>query len=358
MDDLLVISHAPKPIMITITKAYRLKDEPAEPKNYLGATIRKWTIPNETRTVWSMNCMHYIKEAIRCLELELSKNNMCLRGKPSTPMRANYRPELDVSPVLGPDQANYFASLIGVLRWAVELGRIDIHIDVSLLSSHLAQPRIGHLEQIFHIFSYLKHHENSNLVFDPNYVSWDSAGFTQYDWTEFYKDATEALPPNAPPPRGNPVQINAFVDADHAGNKITRRSHTGILIYLNCAPITWFSKAQNTVEASTFGSEFIAMRIMVEMLESIRYKLRMFGIAIDGAANVFCDNKSVITNSTVPTSTLKKKHNSIAYHRVREAVAAGVLQIAKVHTTENLADLLTKPLPAHSLKHLIQRILW
>ncbi len=100
------------------------------------------------------------------------------------------------------------------------------------------------------------------------------------------------------------------------------------------------------------------MRIMVEMLESIRYKLRMFGIAIDGAANVFCDNKSVITNSTVPTSTLKKKHNSIAYHRVREAVAAGVLQIAKVHTTENLADLLTKPLPAHSLKHLIQRILW
>ncbi len=221
MDDLLVISHAPKPIMITITKAYRFKDKPAEPKNYLGATIRKWTIPNERRTVWSMNCTHYIKEATRCLELELSKNNMCLRGKPSTPMRANYRPELDVSPVLGPDQANYFASLIGVLPWAVELGRIDIHIDVSLLSSHLAQPCIGYLEQIFHIFSYLKQHENSNLVFDPNYVSWDSAGFTQYDWTEFYKDVTEALPPNAPPPRGNPVQINAFVDADHAGNKIT-----------------------------------------------------------------------------------------------------------------------------------------
>ena len=118
------------------------------------------------------------------------------------------------------------------------------------------------------------------------------------------------MPPNAPPPRGHPVQINAFLDADHAGNKVTRRSHTGIMIHLNCAPITWLSKAQSTVESSTFGSEFVAMRIMVEMLESLRYKLRMFGIPIDGPSNVFCDNKSMVTNSTVPTSTLKKKHNA------------------------------------------------
>jgi len=84
----------------------------------------------------------------------------------------------------------------------------------------------------------------------------------------------------------------------------------------------------------------------------------MFGIPIDGPVNVFCDNKSVVTNSTVPTSTLKKKHNSIAYHRVREAVAAGILRIAKVHTTENLADLLTKSLSGTQLKLLIQKILW
>ena len=152
--------------------------------------------------------------------------------------------------------------------------------------------------------------------------------------------------------------MNAFVDANHAGNKLTRRSHTGIIIYLNCSPILWYSKAQSTEESSTFGSEFVAMRIMVELLESMRYKLRMMGIPIDGPANVFCDNKSVVTNATVPTSTLKKKHNSIAYHRVREAVAAGVLQIAKVHTSENLADLLTKSLAGPQLKQLIQKILW
>jgi len=304
-----------------------------------------------------MNATGYIKEALRCLELELAKAGKTLKGKPSTPMQINYRPELDVSPILEPDQASYYMSLIGSLRWAVELGRLDIYIDVALLSSHMCQPRIGHL-QVLHIFAHLKHHENSNMVFDPNYITWAAEEFIQQDWSEFYKDATEQLPTNAPPPRGQAVQINAFVDADHAGNRVTRRSHTGILIYLNCAPIIWFSKAQSTVEMSTFGSEFVAMCICVEMLESLRYKLRMFGIPIDGPANVFGDNKSVITNATVPTSTLKKKHNSIAYHRVREAVAAGILKIAKVHTSDNLADVLTKPLPATSLKALIQKILW
>jgi len=84
------------------------------------------------------------------------------------------------------------------------------------------------------------------------------------------------------------------------------------------------------------------MRILVDMIESLRYKLRMFGIPIDGAANVFCDNNSVVINASIPTSTLKKKHNAIAYHRVREAVAAGVLSSAWVQGSANLADLLTK----------------
>jgi hypothetical protein len=305
-----------------------------------------------------MNCTQYLKEAVKNVEAKLAKTNHVFKGKPNTPMQPGYLPGLVISMVLGPEQANYYQILIGMLRWAVELGRIDIHIDVALLSSYLAQPRIGHLEQVLHIFSYLKHHLNSHLVFDPNYVFWEQAGFQEFDWREFYHDAKEAIPPNAPPPRGHSVQINAFVNAVHAGNKVTRRSHTGIIIYLNCAPITWYSKAQSTVESSTFRSKFAAMRILVEMLESLHYKLRMFGIPIDGPSNAFCDNKSVVANSTIPTSTLKKKHNTIAYHRVREAVVAGILRIAKVHTSENLADLLTKPLSGASLKNLIQRILW
>jgi hypothetical protein len=152
--------------------------------------------------------------------------------------------------------------------------------------------------------------------------------------------------------------MSCFVDADHAGCRVTRRSHSGVLIYINRAPILWYSKRQNTVEASTFGSEFVAMRNAVEMIEGMRYKLRMMGIEVDGPTNVFCDNDSVVTNSTRPESTLKKKHNAIAYHRTREAQAARIIRIAKEDGETNLSDILTKCLPGPRLRKLAGRIMW
>jgi hypothetical protein len=67
---------------------------------------------------------------------------------------------------------------------------------------------------------------------------------------------------------------------------------------------------------ASIGSEFVAARIAMELIESLRDKLRMFGVPIEGAMNVYCDNDSVVNNSTKPESTLKKKHNAIAYHHV------------------------------------------
>jgi hypothetical protein len=111
-------------------------------------------------------------------------------------MMPGYRPESDVTPLLEPDQASYFMSLIGILRWAVELGRINIYVDVALLSSFMAQPRIGHMNQVLHIFTYLKHHENSNIVFDPYPQSCDETKFQCYDWMDFYRNTQESIPPN------------------------------------------------------------------------------------------------------------------------------------------------------------------
>ena len=93
------------------------------------------------------------------------------------------------------------------------------------------------------------------------------------------------------------------------------------------------------------------------MIESLRYKLRMFGIPVDNPTFVFCDNQSVITNSSTPGSKLKKKHVSISYHRVRECVATGVIRIAYIPYKDNLADVLTKMLGGPQLKHLCQAIL-
>ena len=136
------------------------------------------------------------------------------------------------------------------------------------------------------------------------------------------------------------------VDADHAGDTVTRRSRTGFLIYLNNALVYWFSKKQTSVESSSFGSEFVAMKQCCEYLKGLRYKLRMMGIPCEGPAYIEGDNQSVLANTSIPDSTLKKKNASIAYQFVREGVARDMWRTAYVNTHENEADLLTKLLPS------------
>ena len=110
----------------------------------------------------------------------------------------------------------------------------------------------------------------------------------------------EAIPPNITKPRGNSVSTHCFVDANHAGNKVNRRSQTGILIFVNKAPIIAFSKRQNTVGTSTFGIKFTALKNAVELVEALRYKIRMFGVPNEGPTNVFCENESVYKNVSTP----------------------------------------------------------
>ncbi len=89
--------------------------------------------------------------------------------------------------------------------------------------------------------------------------SLDEAVFIPGDWKDFYSDIVEEDPLDMPVLLGNAINMACFVDADHAGNKITWRSHTGILIFLQSAPILAFSKCQNTCESSSYGSELVAM---------------------------------------------------------------------------------------------------
>ena len=112
------------------------------------------------------------------------------------------------------------------------------------------------------------------------------------------------------------------------------------------------------VETSTFGSEFIAMKTAVKMVDGLWYKLRMMDIEIDGSTNVFCDNESMVKNTVRPESMFKKKHNVIAYHCMCEAQAMGVVRIAHKDCETNLADVLTKSLPGPRLHELISYILY
>ena len=170
-----------------------------------------------------------------------------------------------------------FQELIGIIHWAVEIGRVDILTELSMLSTYQASPREGHLEQIHHIFAFLKKNPKLILYFDPQQPMIKASLFTGDDRDVFldqYYDAEEQLPDEhlCPKPLGVSVSMTAYVVSSHAANKVTRMSHTGFILFLNRAPITWFSKQQNTVEVSIFSSKFLAMRVCTEHITALRFK--------------------------------------------------------------------------------------
>ena len=360
VDDVLVISENAESVMRKeIGKYWKIKEESiGPPTKYLGGKLREVELETGVKA-WAFGSHQYVQAAVNNVVEHLSKKslgmpkaNQASKGhrlphKAPNPLSTDYRPEIDVTPELGEDDASYYHTLIGVLRWIVELGRVDIDVEVSMMSSHLALPREGHLKEVYHIFAYLKAHPNAEMVFDPTPVEVDRGQFERQDWSYSaygHESLTEELPPNMPAPRGQSMTMRVFVDADHAGDLITRRSRTGFILFLNGAPIYWSSKRQNSCETSTFGSEFVAMKQATEYVRGLRYKLRMMGIKVDEPAFVFGDNKSVLYNTTDPGSTLKKKSNAIAYHFVREGVARDEWRTTYINTDENVADLFTKPL--------------
>jgi hypothetical protein len=213
-------------VIDTIHKVYTLKEGSVkEPELHLGADVKnKWYVkgldePGKTR--WAMSSTNSTKKAMSEVERELKVIDKRLLTRVTTALLSTgYRPEIDATAELDADQQHYYQGLIGVLQWICELGRLDILTPISMLSRYVAQARAGHLEQVFHIFTYLKHHERSMMVFDDMEPSFDGSNFKQYD-----PDSKEAIPIDAPEARGKSIVSSHFIDADHAGCCVTRRSH-------------------------------------------------------------------------------------------------------------------------------------
>ena len=83
--------------------------------------------------------------------------------------------------------------------------RVDILLEVALLSTHLVIPRTIHLEQVYNIFEYLKQRSKRRLFFDHEHLDIGEERFTRFNWEDFYKDAIELIPLDIPEPRGEPV---------------------------------------------------------------------------------------------------------------------------------------------------------
>ena len=215
---------------------YDLKYTVITTDRYLGANFGKLTFLDES-TCWWINGRDYISNSIN-----LSKKIMEQKGKvfvyvkrEKIPMIISYRPELGVSPILNSKEFQEYQQFIGIAHWIIELGRVDIIYEVSLLSSHLAMPRKGNMEALMVIFVYFNKTYGKTIIIDTMITKVDTSMEIETNWLKriYGKDNQEEIPANTPEPLGNLMSVNFFVDARHAGEKLTCRSHTVIHINEN-----------------------------------------------------------------------------------------------------------------------------
>ena len=200
-----------------------------------------------------MTSRDYVTNAIQNLEDMLARDGaqtLKIYGKKAgeTPFPSNCRPKLYISPVSDDTLTSQYLQLIGVLRWAIELDRIHVMAEVSVLSPHQCQPREGHLEAVYCVFRYIKGNLRDilgRIFFDSKTPVIEEQLFHTSDksvWEEFYPDAEEEIPGNDLPIRGKPIYVGCYVEAEHAGNMLIRRSHICIIIFVSNSPIIWYSK--------------------------------------------------------------------------------------------------------------------
>ena len=348
VDDLLIFSQQPNLILEPLQKIYNFELKGVgSPEYYSGADVEF----DKNIGLWKWSAKTYIKNVCTRLEklLEVTLKNY------GSPMEAGDHPELDETDLLYGNDISIYQMMIGCAQWAVTLGRFDIQYATNTLARFGQNPRHGHYMRLLRLFGYLKYNAKARILFDGSDPTLDGIDFEiNNDWTDIYPNAQEALPDDMPTPKTNKkLKITVFVDTSHATCLKTRRSVTGIIICIGKTPIEWYSKRQNTVESATYGSELVAARIAVELLLEIRYKLRMMGIDFEQTSVMLCDNKAVVTNMELPSSTLKKKHNAVAYHKCQEAVAATIVIFGHIPGDSNISDIETKPLgPCDYYKYL------
>ena len=354
VDDLIIMARDPMKIIEKLKKisGYSLKGV-GEPEYYLGGDIkREENGKGHKKTILSAKT--YIKNICKKIE----KTMECQLKNYHSPLEGGYHPELDQSEPLSTSQIPKYRMLVGCANWAVTLGRYDIMYAVVTMARYNHLPREGHLKSMLRLFGYLKNHSKGSIRNNLKPMKVSDLPEVKTNWKSLYPGAKEDIPLKFPTPKGMMMEITSFFDADHAHDQETRRSVTGVILFLMSTPVKWYSKRQNTVESSSFGSEIVAGRITTDIVIEMRYKLRMLGVKVKKCSVIFGDNKSVILSTSLPSSTLKKKHNAIAYHRIREAVAAGIIRMVHVPGVENIADILTKPLGPHILYRLIRELLF
>ena len=261
----------------------------------------------------------------------------------TAPLEKGDHPELDTSELLDSHGISTYQSLIGALQWAITIGRFDIITAVMTLSGFREAPHRGHLDRVKRIYGYLSKMRHATIRVRTEEPDYSDIPDFNYDWSKsVYGELEEMKPMDAPEPLGQFVTLTHYVDANLMHDVITGRSVTGIIHLLNKTPLDWYSKKQATVETATYGSEFVAARTCVEQIIDLRNTLRYLGVPIREKSYMFGDNESVVNSSMQVHAKLHKRHTMLSFHRVRETIAAGLVNFQFIPGNINPADILSK----------------
>ena len=220
VDNILCISQDQSLFMESMKKIFTFKNGYSQPNTFLGSEIHKYEIYENGQMYrsWGLGSKEYILRKVDEVEKRAAVYEMHLPNRAVAPMRSNYSPELDLTSKLNDDGVSWYQGMIGTLRWLIEIGRVNLSHSVSIMSSFMVSPRIGNVHEVLHIFSYLRSKPDASLVLDAREPILHTNMTSSADWLDFYPEAQEILPLNAPESRGLPVSPHCYVDADWAGN--------------------------------------------------------------------------------------------------------------------------------------------
>ena len=352
VDDLAIAMLRPKEFTQLLIDKYKFKLKGTGPISFhLGCDFVR-----DEEGVLCLKPRKYIERMVATYEQMFGE-------KPSTkvtsPLEKNDHPELDDSELCDAEEIKQYQSVVGSLQWAVSLGRSDITTAVMTLSRFRSMPRKGHLARAKRVVAYLKKMCDACIRIRTHEPDYSGIPLVEYDWaTSVYGEVAELIPSDAPSPKGKMVTLTSYVDANLYHDWITGRAVTGILHFINATPIDWFSKRQSTVETATYGSEFVAARTCVEQVIDLRNTLRYLGIPIRGMSWMFGDNESVVNSSAKPHAKLHKRHTALSFHRVREAIAAGIVGFYHIPGEDNPADILSKHWGYQQVWQLLQPLMF
>jgi len=355
-DDILIFAMKAKAILREIAESANVEIKGGNtPVYHLGTDYEFINTDGVGR--WSMSNKTYLKEAlITARKINLSRNGKTLEGKQKAPLPFDYKPQNDTSDLLGAEGHKQFQSLIGIAVWLVTTTRADIAYAVNALSKYTAAPRVGHLEAAIYLFKYLNGRKHSDrLIVDLRPIKLPATAKLCHDekgnWGNSYahinlgKDTVHIENKLFPTKHGATLKLTCFYDANHVDPGPTKeQSVAGGVVFVGSFPLEWWSRRIKSICISSYEAEFNSCRIATEEVMSVQMAFHMLGVPIDPKLTMAGDNSAVVMSTGSPNVSIKKKNVSISYHFCRAHVAAGSVEPIWIPSSDNIADLYTKPL--------------